>query len=458
MKLTIGSIISVSIRYIYLRDNSYYYQRKIPKGLLDRYDGLKLIKLNLKTLDITDLPDKVRALNKHYESLWGSMRNNSSLMPTSVREEATALLNLYGLKPLPFQNNQDNIDQFIDLVIDPKREMYADGDDSTYRTASPSEYLSAKETEALRILRTAPKLSLNESLDIYLNRHQKGNNEVFRTYTKRTWDKLIEILGDIPFESVTRADANEFVDKLLAAGNKTTTVKRILNVIKAVFNVILVENEINKPNPFLRLRIAGLGKDSIKRHPFSTSELTTLSKACLDKDDDLRWIVALQMDLGCRLGEVAGLALDDIKLGAKTPYVSFKEHPWRSLKTEGSERDVPLVGMSLWAAKRLIANSTKGQLMAFPRYTDSESCRATAASGTLNGWFKSLKIQTTTHGFRHAMRDRLRDVNAPKPIQEAVGGWGKQDIGDNYGHGYALETLKEWLDKVVIDKSSNELP
>ncbi len=75
------------------------------------------------------------------------MRNNPSLMPTSVREEATALLNLYGVKPLPYQNNQDNIDHFIDLVIVHKREMYADGDDNTYRTASPSEYLSAKETE-----------------------------------------------------------------------------------------------------------------------------------------------------------------------------------------------------------------------------------------------------------------------------------------------------------------------
>lgn len=452
MKLTIGSIISVSIRYIYLRDNSYYYQRKIPLDLLERYDGLKLIKLNLKTLDITDLPDKVRALNKHYESLWGSMRNNSSLMPTSVREEATALLNLYGLKPLPYQNNQDNIDHFIDLVIDPKREVYADGDDSTYRTASPSEYLSAKEAEALRILRTAPKLNLSESLNIYLKGHQKGSDEKFKTYTKRVWDKLIEILGDIPFESVTRASANEFVEKLLATGNKTTTVSRAINVVRAVFNVVLVEKEINKSNPFLKLRIAGLGNDSTERHPFNNSELTTLSKACLDKDDDLRWLVALQMDLGCRLGEVAGLALDDIKLDAKTPYVSFKPHPWRSLKTKGSARNIPLVGMSLWAANRIIANSTKGQLMAFPRYTDSESCRATAASQTLNGWFKGQSIGTTTHGFRHAMRDRLRDVNAPSNIQDAVGGWGKQDIGDNYGHGYALETLKEWLDKVVIDK------
>ncbi len=48
------------------------------------------------------------------------------------------------------------------------------------------------------------------------------------------------------------------------------------------------------------------------------------------------------------------------------------------------------------------------------------------------------------------MRDRLRHANAPKPIQDAIGGWGREDIGDAYGLGYALEKLKGWLDKVVL--------
>jgi hypothetical protein len=67
MKLTIGSIISVSIRYIYLHEQSYYYQRKIPLELLERCSGEKSTKLNFETLDHTDLPEKVKALNKHYE-------------------------------------------------------------------------------------------------------------------------------------------------------------------------------------------------------------------------------------------------------------------------------------------------------------------------------------------------------------------------------------------------------
>jgi hypothetical protein len=60
------------------------------------------------------------------------------------------------------------------------------------------------------------------------------------------------------------------------------------------------------------------------------------------------------------------------------PYVDIRPHPWRSLKTKGSQRQVPLVGASLWAAQRIKANASS--CFAFPRYTDSERCNANSAS------------------------------------------------------------------------------
>ena len=40
---------------------------------------------------------------------------------------------------------------------------------------------------------------------------------------------------------------------------------------------------------------------------------------------------------------------------------------------------------------------------------------------------------------------------ALKDIQDAVGGWGKEDIGDKYGLGYGLAQLREWMDKIVLE-------
>ena len=75
-------------------------------------------------------------------------------------------------------------------------------------------------------------------------------------------------------------------------------------------------------------------------------------------------IVALLSDTGMRLGEAVGLLKSDINLSSDIPYTNIRPHLWRSLKTIGSERKIPLVGASLWASKRIVdANDSQ---FAFP--------------------------------------------------------------------------------------------
>jgi integrase len=450
MKLSLGSIFTVSIRYVYQRGGTYYYQRKIPLDLLQRYGGTQLIKVNLKTSDLRQVAKQVSALNKQYESMWASLRSNHTLKPRSVSEAAIKLLAKYELQPRPTTNEELNIDLFIDS-LEGKREAYAQGDEHLYRNVDLEEYLDPVEVEAVRLLKESPKFRLNDALEVYLSGHKKKNDKKFRVYVSRVWDKLIAVLGNKEFEQVTRADGNQFVSSGIAEGSKTTTVDRQVSAIRAVFNVVIIEKEIAKVNPFLSLRIASLGEDSKVRGTFDSNQLATLIRECRSKDDDVRWLLALQIDLGCRLAETTGLALSDLHLDVSVPYVSFRPHPWRSLKTTSSKRDIPLVGISLWAAQRVVQSAKKGQLYAFPRYTRENECKANNASAIHNKWIGSLGIDKTTHELRHTMRDRLRHAHAPKPIQDAVGGWGREDVGDTYGLGYGLEHLKAWLDKVVVD-------
>jgi integrase len=217
-----------------------------------------------------------------------------------------------------------------------------------------------------------------------------------------------------------------------------------------VFNVVITENELTKANPFRKSSIPGLGEDSNVRGVFDIPQLSTLIHECKSKNDDIRWLLALQIGLGCRHAEVTGLALENLHLNTDLPYVSFEPHPWRSLKTKPSKRNVPLVGVSLWAANKIVELAKQGQDYTFARYTNKSRCNADYSSATLNKWIRSLGIDKTTHELRHTMRDKLRLANAPKSIQDAEGGWGKEDRGDNYGLGYSLEQLKGWLDKVVL--------
>ena len=120
--------------------------------------------------------------------------------------------------------------------------------------------------------------------------------------------------------------------------------------------------------------------------------------------------------------------------GAKIATI-IRPHPWRSLKTKSSKRDVPLVGISLWAAQRIIQTAKAGQLYAFLAYTNGKDCKATHASNTLNKWIKSLGIDKTTHELRHTIKDRLRNVGAPKDIQNAVGDGLRRILGISMGLG-----------------------
>ena len=83
-----------------------------------------------------------------------------------------------------------------------------------------------------------------------------------------------------------------------------------------------------------------------KRHyekPIPISDIKHIQSLCKEYDDDLRWLIALLSDTGMRLSEGAGLLKSDINLDCEIPHINLIPHPWRRLKTKGSQRCIPLV-------------------------------------------------------------------------------------------------------------------
>jgi integrase len=135
----------------------------------------------------------------------------------------------------------------------------------------------------------------------------------------------------------------------------------------------------------------------------------------------------------------------------ETPYlhIRFHERLGRTLKTPGSERKVPLVGIGLWAAKQAIQNA-KGSGWLFPRYAQDNDIRATHASNTINKYLReTLGIPKTSHSFRHSMKDLLRNSGCPDDIQKALLGHGSRSVADSYGQGYSLPILRDALRKAL---------
>ena len=143
-----------------------------------------------------------------------------------------------------------------------------------------------------------------------------------------------------------------------------------------------------------------------------------------------------------------GLLKSDINLDCEIPHINLVPHPWRRLKTKGSQRCIPLVGASLWACERILEHNNDS-IYAFPRYTSVSICNANSASAALNKWMKEkLSDSYVIHGFRHSMRDRLRAVECPSDIIDKIGGWITAGVGQSYGQGFPLEVISKWMNKI----------
>ena len=282
---------------------------------------------------------------------------------------------------------------------------------------------------------------MSEATVFYLRLKGDGKDLVFTRAAQRNANVVIEALGDKPINEYASSEAGKLRDTLLTKGLAVTSIKRMFGSIKAIINLAMAEHGIEGRNPFSSIYMPDEVQE--ERQPIPLDSLRRIQRDCMAIDDEMRWLLALISDTGMRLSEAAGLHKDDIILDAPIPYISLQPHSWRRLKTKGSARLIPLIGASLWAAKRIQQRDSR---YAFPRYCDGKICNANSASAALNKWMKPrLRDNAVVHSFRHSMRDRLRAVECPSDIIDQIGGWSSSSVGASYGKGYELPVLSKWM-------------
>jgi integrase len=290
-------------------------------------------------------------------------------------------------------------------------------------------------------------ITLSEALDTYVTQKGAGKPKTFKAAAQRACSYLVDACGAKTLAEYTRADALSYRDYLIAKGLVGSSVGRVISSIRAVFNFAISEYALDFKNPFVGMyfdKSAGVSK----RLPIPIEDIRKVQNQCRLIDDDLRWLVALVSDTGMRLAEGAGLLKGDIILDVDIPHISLKPHTWRPLKTSGSQRDIPLVGASLWAAQRL-SESFPDSPYAFPRYNRKDTTNSNSASAALNKWLHQYVPEgCTMHSFRHSMRDRLRAVECPSDVIDQIGGWATEGIGQGYGKGHDLQVCAKWMNLI----------
>ena len=284
--------------------------------------------------------------------------------------------------------------------------------------------------------------TLSEATQQYLQLKGIGRPKTFHQAALRNAGVVINICGDKVLSEYRTTDAGKVRDILIKRGLNVLSVKRTFTTIRAIINLSISEHGLDIRNAFSSIYMPEA--ISKKRVSIPVNTIHEIQQACHEIDDDMRWLMALISDTGMRLAEAAGLHINDIHLDEKIPYVDIRPYPWRRLKTNSSQRQIPLVGASLWAAKRVKVNASS--YFAFPRYTDEEKCNANSASNSLNKWIQTnFREDIVIHGFRHAFRDRLRAVQCPSDMIDQIGGWTSGKISEGYGEGYSKNDVNKFM-------------
>ena len=371
--------------HVMKRDNQFYYVRHIPSDLTHHYSVQRLC-FSLKTKSDSTAIRYSKSITQRLDDYWFGMRLKDMNVPAGDKIKLDGAIN----------------------------------DDT-------------------------PKIS--DALDLYLRLKGVGKDKVFFRTANRNIKYVIKVLGNKSLKSYSSSDGAKFRDWLLANNMNINTVKRVFSSVRSIINITISELGLDCSNGFARTYFPR--DDSIQsRKPLPIDKIKLVQKLCKDKDDEMRWILALVSDTGMRLGEGVGLLKSDINLDCEIPHIDLKPHPWRTLKTKSSQRCIPLIGASLWASKRILENNNDS-IYAFPRYTNHTISNTNSASAALNKWLKEqLTEDYVIHGFRHSMRDRLRAVECPSDIVDRVGGWITAGVGQSYGKGYPLEVISKWMNKI----------
>jgi len=270
----------------------------------------------------------------------------------------------------------------------------------------------------------------------------KGNyDRIFIRTTQRNGSYVTKLLGNRPITSYATSEAAKFRDWYLEKGMSIKSVKRVFASVRSIINLNIREYGFDGANAVSGTYMPD-DFDTPKREPIPNDILKVIQRACQTSNDEPRWLVALISNTGMRLSEAAGLSKDNVYLDEGVPYVDIKPQPWRRLKTAGSQRKLPLVGISLWAARQ--ACTANNSLFLFSRYCDEKECYSNSASTALNKWLKQLAgPDYVIHSFRHSIRDKLRAVACPSDMIDQIVGWQSGKVDEEYRVGYDMLALKE---------------
>lgn len=250
----------------------------------------------------------------------------------------------------------------------------------------------------------------------------------------------------VPANMITRQDALRFREwwqgRIAGEGHKIETANKDFGHLAEIWNTWADLTQSGLANPFSRLRLDG--DDSGTTPPFSRGWVSghLLAEGALDGlNDDARDVLLVMVNTGIRPSEAIDAPAADWQVAAPIPFLRIAANG-RQLKVKHTARDIPLLGVSLEAARRIAARGGVG------RYAG----RASAWSAAVNKYLADNKLRETpghtAYSLRHYVEDQLLAHKVDDRIRADI--LGHKYDRPRYGEGGALKARHEALALIAL--------
>lgn len=509
------------------RGRVYQFRARIPEDLQECFDGKKELSYSLRTTDKAEAVDKVRIERLKFDQECAHKRavRDASLVDELPAAELERLASLYyakllgedeeiragGLLTLPVPGPVDmftlygrasegftkkdgerlargdvklpdpDMDAFLErhgIKLAPSSEGYRRAAYAFTRERKRAgdavmarhrgDPVDTPPVAADTVLRSPAVLHREDTLDALLAYWQTQKTRPANTVreTRHAAKLLRKITGAaLPASRVEKRHIVQLKDELRAEGKAASTVGKLVNLLRAVFQVA-VDNGKLPQNPAAGVKVPRNEFAEAARVPFSRESLHALFHSEVythgkrpqgGAGEAAYWLPLLGLWTGARLDELGQLEVGDIKEEEEGVwYLDFVPNPAKGkrLKNANSRRRVPLHPELIRCGFLAYVEQTKaaGHSWLFPRLSSAPNRKRTASFSQWFGRYLRQVVRVSDHGevfhsFRHGFMTVGRAAGLRKEMLHQFTGHGTRDEGDGYG-GWTMPTLAEGMGRI----------
>lgn len=434
-------------QYLKNRNGHWHYHRRVPSEY-EEVDQRGTIRISLKTSSLEVARARRDAMAEADDLYWSSVSGSGGT--STIRSQAR----YRAAKKRAMARG------FIYTPVEELAETAAVSD-ILYRLAELGRGSELRKFDADALLGGVEPVSVmvSEAFEIYCDKIAASDLIGKSEAQKRDWLKsknravsnFINICGDLPMDKVTRKHSQKFREwwgerlkpKGSMKGLSPDSANRDIGNMQTLYRVYWdYEGELDKSNPFDKMRFAKATYKDVP--PFDVDWVLNriLKPAALGTlNEEARLIVYAMVETGCRPSEIVNIMPENIFLDHKVPHLQIRHRNDRQLKSKSSERDIPLLGISLEAFRR----APQG----FPRYLDKSSNLSALLMQTFRrrGLFPSEDHRI--YSFRHSFEKRMLEAGLDYGLRCTL--MGHHNNRPEYGDGGSLEYRRDELEKIVFD-------